>query len=145
MLFTCVAPYTKRKGLPISGPLLRKKKIILFTHVAPRIKSKGLPIGAPHILYYFQHALHRVHKAKGSIGMFSRFIILLIKFPEVFAGQLVSSSLRIIQTISHQIPIGRSIYFSYTTVINIREVRVIYLYLSESSSSIMQKKKITEP
>jgi hypothetical protein len=163
MLFTRVALRTKSKWLPIGGPLLSKKtyafymcsiaykkqetpdrrpliqqkKSILFTRVAPRIKSKGLPIDAPHIIYYFQHALHHVHKARGSVGMCTRFIILLIKFPKVFAAHLVSSSLCIIQTISHQILIGGSIYFSYTTVINIREVRGIYLYLSESNSSSM--------
>jgi hypothetical protein len=137
MLFTCVASRTKSKGPPIGDPLSSKKKSILFTCVAPRIKSKRLPIGAPHIIYYFQHALHHVHKARGSVGMCARFIILLIKFPKVFTAHLVSSSLCIIQTISHQIPIGGSIYFSYTVVINIREVRGIYLYLSESNSSSM--------
>jgi hypothetical protein len=136
MLFTRVAPRTKNKGLPIGGRLLsrektyafytrstvykkqgvpewlsliQQKKSMLFTRVASRTKSKGLPIDAPHILYYFQHVLHRVHKARGSVGMCSRFIILLIKFREVFAGQLVSSSLYIIQTISHQISICGSI------------------------------------
>jgi hypothetical protein len=116
-LFTCVTPHTKRKGLPIDGPLLSKnlgflhawhriqkarapdrqyltqQKLIFFTRVAPRIKSKGapnqhfthllllsavlrrvqkargLPINAPHIFYYFQHALRRVKKARGFIGM----------------------------------------------------------------------------
>jgi hypothetical protein len=128
-------PYTKK----------REENSMFFTRVAPRTKSKGLPIGAPHILYYFQNGLRHVQKASGSIGMCFRFIILLIKFLEVFAAQLMLSSLYIIHTISHQIPIGGAIYFSYTTVINIREVRDIYLYLSESSSSSMQKKKITEP
>jgi hypothetical protein len=42
MLFTCVAPRTKSKGLLISGPLL-SKKIMLFTRVASRTKSKGAP------------------------------------------------------------------------------------------------------
>jgi hypothetical protein len=147
MLFTCVAPHTKSKGLPIDGLLLYKKreKSMLFTRVAPRTKSKGLLISAPHILYYFKNALHHVQKARGFIVMYSRFIILLIKFPEVFATQLVSSFFCIIHTISHQILIGSAIYFSYITVINIREVRGIYLYLSKSSSSSMQKKEITEP
>jgi hypothetical protein len=45
MLFTCVAPRTKSKGLPIGGPLFSKN--MLFTRVAPRTKSKGLPIGGP--------------------------------------------------------------------------------------------------
>jgi hypothetical protein len=45
--------------------------------------------------------LHHVHKVRGSVGMCSKFIILLIKFLEVFAAQLVSSSLCIIQTISN--------------------------------------------
>jgi hypothetical protein len=44
MLFTCVAPRTKSKGLPIGGPLL-SKKLMLFTRVAPHTKSKGLSIG----------------------------------------------------------------------------------------------------
>jgi hypothetical protein len=101
--------------------------------------QKGLPIDAPRIFYYFQHTLRRVQKARGSIGMCSKFVILLIKFSKVFAAQRVSSSLCIIQTINHQISIRGSIYFSYTTVINIQEVRGIYLYSSSSSS--MQKKK----
>jgi hypothetical protein len=46
MIFTCVAPRIKSKGLPIGGPLL-SKKFMLFTHIAPRTKSKGLPIGSP--------------------------------------------------------------------------------------------------
>jgi hypothetical protein len=60
--------------------------IILFTRVAPCTKSKGIPIDAPHIFYYFQHALHRVQKARGFIGMCSKFIILLIKFSKVFVA-----------------------------------------------------------
>jgi hypothetical protein len=36
--------------------------------------------------------LYRVQKARGSIGMCSKFIILLIKFSKVFAAQQVSSS-----------------------------------------------------
>jgi hypothetical protein len=67
--------------------------IILFTHVAPRIKSKGLPINAPHIFYYFQHVLNCIQKVRGSIGMCSKFIILLIKFSKVFAAQQVSLSM----------------------------------------------------
>ncbi len=80
---------------------------MLFTRIAPRTKCKMLLIGGPQIFYYFQHALHCVQKARGSIGMCSKFIILLIKFSKVFAAQRVSSSLCIIQTISHQILIGR--------------------------------------
>jgi hypothetical protein len=90
-LFICVAPYTKSKGLSIGGPLLSKKSI-LFTHVAPRIKGSGLLIDAPHI-YYFQHVLPRVQKVRGSICMCSKFIILFIKFSNVFAAQRVSSSM----------------------------------------------------
>jgi hypothetical protein len=98
-LFTCVAPYTESKGLPIGGPLLSKnlgfficvashikskglpidgpllsRNLCFFTCIAPRTTSKGLPIDAPHIFYYFQHVLYRVQKARGSIGMCSEFI-----------------------------------------------------------------------
>jgi hypothetical protein len=72
---------------------LTQQKLMLFTCVAHRTKSKGLPIDAPHIFYYFQHALHHVQKARGSIGMCSKIIILLIKFSKVFAAQQVSSSM----------------------------------------------------
>jgi hypothetical protein len=113
---------------------------MLFTRVAPRTKSKGLPIGGPYNFYYFRHALRRAQKARGSIGICVKLVILVIKFPKKFADQRVSSSFSIIQTMSHQIPIGSSIYFSFTVVINIQEVRGIYLYLSASSSSSMQKK-----
>jgi hypothetical protein len=108
-------------------------------------KKQGAPDWrSTHPLLLSECVLSRT-KSKGSVGMCSRFIILLINFPEVFAAQLVSSSLCIIHTTSHQILIDGAIYFSYTVVINIREVRGIYLYLSKSSSSSMQKKKITEP
>jgi hypothetical protein len=60
--------------------------------------------------------------------MRSKFVILLIKFPKInFADQRESSSLSIIQIISHQIPIDGSIYFSYTIVINIQEGASIYI------------------
>jgi hypothetical protein len=170
MLFTRVALHTKSKGLSIGGPLLNKKTYAFYTRsttykkqgapdwrsthllllsarASPRTKSKGLPFSGPHIFYYFQHALHRVQKARGSIGMGVKFVISVIKFPKYFADQRVSLSLSIIQTMSHQIPIGGSIYFSYIIVITIREVRGIHLYSSASSSSSVQKKerKITKP
>jgi hypothetical protein len=78
--------HIKNKRLLIGGSLLSEKESLLFTRVAPRIKSKGLPIDTPHIFYYFQHALHRVQKVRGSVGMCSRFIILIIKFAKVFAA-----------------------------------------------------------
>jgi hypothetical protein len=46
MFFTCVAPHTKSKELPIDGHL-SSKKLILFTRVAPHTKSKGILIGGP--------------------------------------------------------------------------------------------------
>jgi hypothetical protein len=119
IFYTCSTAYKKQGTLDRRPLIYQKKKSMLFTRVASRRKSKRLPIGAPHILYCFQHALCRIHKVRDSVGMCSRFIILLIKFSEVFASQLVSSSLCIIQTISHQIPIDGSIYLSYTTIINI--------------------------
>jgi hypothetical protein len=140
MFFTCVTPHTKSKGLPIGGPLL-SKKLMFFTRVAPRTKNKGLLIGGPHIFYYFQHALHRIQKARGSIGMCAKFVILAIKFPKYFADQRVSSSFSIIQTISHQISIGGSIYFSYTAVINIQEVGAsIYIYLHQVHPACKRKR-----
>jgi hypothetical protein len=92
MLFTRVTPRTKSEGLPIGGSLL-SKNLYFFTRVAPHTKRKGISIDAPHIFYYFQHALCRVQKARGSISMCSKFIILLIKFSKVFAAQQVSSSI----------------------------------------------------
>jgi hypothetical protein len=139
MLFTRIAPRTKSKWLPIDDPLLNKK-LMLFTRVAPRTKSKELPISGPHIFYYFQHALRRVQKARGTIGMCAKFVILVIKLPKYFADQRVSLSLSIIQTMSHQIPINGLIYFSYIAVINIQEIRGIHLCSSASSSTSMQKK-----
>jgi hypothetical protein len=80
---------------------------MLFTRVAPRTKSKGAPDRrSTHLLLLSTCASPRT-KVRGSIGMCSKFIILLIKFSKVFPAQRVSSSLCIIQTISHQIPIGR--------------------------------------
>jgi hypothetical protein len=68
------------------GSWLMFLTIILFTHIAPCTKSKGIPINAPHIFYYFQHALRRVQKTRSSIGMCSKFIILLIKFSKSFCS-----------------------------------------------------------
>jgi hypothetical protein len=139
MFYTRVAPRTKSKGLPISGPLL-SKKLMLFTRVAPRTKSKGLLISGPLLsktLRLFTRVAPRI-KSKG-LPIYGPL------FSKKITDQLESSSLSIIQTISHQILIGGSIYFSYTAVINIKEVRGIYLYLFASSSSSMQKKKITQP
>jgi hypothetical protein len=81
--------------------------LLLSARASPRTKSKGLHRCVLQI-YYF---INQVSKS--------------------FADQRVSSSLSMIQIVSHQIPIGGSIYF--------------YLYLSSSSSSNMQKKKITKP
>jgi hypothetical protein len=75
------------------GSWLISLNIILFTRVAPCTKSNGLPINAPYIFYYFQRVLCRVQKVRSSIGMCSKFIILLIKFLKVFAAQQVSSSM----------------------------------------------------
>jgi hypothetical protein len=135
----------KKQGAPNRQSHIQLKKEHAFYTCSITYKSKWLMIGGPHISYYFQHVLCRVQKARGSIGMCAKFVILVIKFPKYFAAQLVSSSHCIIQTISHQISIASSVYFSYTVVINIQEVRGIYLYLDSSSSSSMQKKKITEP
>jgi hypothetical protein len=120
----------KEQGAPDRRSLIQQKKRAYFYTCSTAYESKGLPIDGPHIFYYFQHAFRRVQKAWGSIGMCSKFVILLIKFQKKFTDQRESSSLCIIQTISHQIPIGGSIYFLYTVVINIQEVRGIYLYLS---------------
>jgi hypothetical protein len=91
VFYMCSTAYKKQEALDRRS--LTQQKIMLFTHVAPRIKSKGLPINAPHIFYYFQHALHHVQKARSSISMCSKFIILLIKLSKVFATQQVSSSM----------------------------------------------------
>jgi hypothetical protein len=89
MLFTRVEPRTKERGLLIDAPHIF---FYYFQHAFRRVqKARGLPIDAPHIFYYFQHVLHRVQKEMGSIGMCSKFIMLLIKFLKVFAAQQVSS------------------------------------------------------
>jgi hypothetical protein len=105
-------------------------KTYAFSHVAPRTKNKGLSIGTPHIFYYFQHVLHRVQKVRGSIGMCSQFIILLTKFSKVFAAQWVSSSLCIIQTISHQILIERfNIFLVYSCYQYIRSKGCLFIFI----------------
>jgi hypothetical protein len=80
----------KKQWAPDRRSLIQQK-LMFFTRVAPCTKSKGLLVGAPHIFYYFQYVFHRVKKARGSIGMCSKFIILL-KFSKVFVAQWVSSS-----------------------------------------------------
>jgi hypothetical protein len=86
--YTRSTTYKKARGsrsaVPYSVKNNKKRKSMLFTRVAPRKKSKELLIGGPHIFYYFQHVLHHVQKVRGSIGMCSKFIILLIKFPRNF-------------------------------------------------------------
>jgi hypothetical protein len=80
---------------------------MLFTRITPHTKSKRGSRSTLHTSSITSvHASPRT-KLRGSIGMCSKFIILLIKFSKVFAAQRVSSSLCIIQTISQQILIGR--------------------------------------
>jgi hypothetical protein len=98
--FTRIAPHTKKQGAPDRWPLIQQKKLMLFTCVAPRTKTQEAPDRRSTSSITFSTFRH-ILKARGSIGMSSRFIILLIKFPKVFAAQLVSSSLCIIQIISH--------------------------------------------
>jgi hypothetical protein len=69
-----------------------------------------------------------------------KFVTLIIKFPKYFADQRVPLSLSIIQTMSHQIPIGGSIYFSYTAVINIQEGASIYTHLHQVHPACKRKK-----
>jgi hypothetical protein len=92
MIFTCVAPHIKSKGLPIGGLLLSKnlvfyirstaykkqgapdrwsltrQKFRVFTCVAPHTKSNGLPIGGPLLSknLAFLHVWHHIQKARGS-------------------------------------------------------------------------------
>jgi hypothetical protein len=67
--------------------------IILFTCVAPHTKSKMAPYRcSTHLLLLSACSTHLLlQKARGSIGMCSKFIILLIKFSKVFTAQQVSS------------------------------------------------------
>jgi hypothetical protein len=151
MLFICVAPHTKSKGLRRSLVIKKERKKererekhAFYTH-STAYKKQGAPDRRPtHPLLLSEHALSRT-KSNGLHRYVLQISYFINQVPEVFAAQLVSSSLCLIHTISHQIPIGGAIYFSYIAVINIREVRDIYLYLSKSSSSSMQKKKIIEP
>jgi hypothetical protein len=93
-------------------------------------KQTGFPIDAPHIFYYFQHVLRRIQKASSFIGMCSKFIILLIKFLKVFTAQWASSSLCIIQTISHQIPIGQfNILLIYSCYQYTRSKRHLFIFI----------------
>jgi hypothetical protein len=43
--------------------------LLLSVRASPCTKSKGLQINAPYIFYYFQHAHHRVQKARVSISI----------------------------------------------------------------------------
>jgi hypothetical protein len=175
MLFTCVAPRTKSKGLLIGGPLF-SKTLILFTRIAPIQKVRGSRSAVPYSAKNNKnrgkacfYTCSTVYKKQGAPDRWSPHLLLLSArvLPHTkskvlhryvlqicysinqvsifFADRRESSSLSIIKTISHQIPIDGSIYFLYINVIYIQEVRDIYLYLDASSSSNMQKKKITKP
>jgi hypothetical protein len=142
MLFTHVVPRTKSKELPISGPLLSKKKLILFTRVAPRTKSKGLPLNGPHLLLVSARASPRTKSKE-----LHRYVLQIYYFiNQVF--RRFCSSVGVVIPLYHpnNKPSDPDRWFNIlTAVINIQEVRGIYLYLSSSSSSSIQKKKITEP
>jgi hypothetical protein len=70
----------------IRASWLTSLTIILFTCVAPCTKSKGAPDQRSiHLLLLLARASPHI-KVWGSIGMFSKFIILLIKFPKVFTA-----------------------------------------------------------
>jgi hypothetical protein len=62
--FTRIAPHTKKQGAPDRWPLIQQKKLMLFTCVAPRTKNKGLLIGGPHLLLLSARASPRT-KSKG--------------------------------------------------------------------------------
>jgi hypothetical protein len=59
--------------------------ILYFLHTQWHVQiSQRLPINVPNHLLYFLHMHHHVQKARGSIGMCSRFSIWLTKFSKVF-------------------------------------------------------------
>jgi hypothetical protein len=59
--------------------------LLLSAHASLRIKSKGLLINAPYNLYYFSYVPSTAQKkARGSIGMSSKFSTRLIIFSKVF-------------------------------------------------------------
>jgi hypothetical protein len=60
--------------------------LLLSARTSPRTKSNGLPIDAPINFYYFHYTHHHVQKARGSIGMHSRFSIWLAKFSKSFCS-----------------------------------------------------------
>jgi hypothetical protein len=137
--YTCSTVY-KKQGAPHQRSLIQQK-LMLFTRVVPRTKSKGLPIDAPHNFYYFHHALRRVQKERGSIGMCSKVIILLIKFSKVlqFSGchhPFVSSKHK-----SSDPDRWFNILLVYSCYQYIRSKGHLYIYLSSSSLFSKQTKK----
>jgi hypothetical protein len=69
------------------GFWLTSLTIILFTRVAPRIKSKWAPDQRSTNLILLSARASPCIKIRGSIGICSKFIILLIKFSKVFTAQ----------------------------------------------------------
>jgi hypothetical protein len=85
--YTCIAAYKKQGATNRCSIQL----LLLLACALLCTKRKGLPIDALYSFYYFQHAYHRVQKARGYLGMCSRFNIWLTKFSKVFAAQQISS------------------------------------------------------
>jgi hypothetical protein len=73
----------KKQGATDRWSLTQQKIYTFYMHITAYKKVRGLSIDASHIFYYFQHALHRVQKASGAIGLCSKFIILLIKYTDL--------------------------------------------------------------
>jgi hypothetical protein len=88
--------------------------------------------------------------------MCAKFVILLIKFLKYFTDQQVSSSLSIIQTMSHQIPIGgyqytRSkghlfifIYIKFIQHAKEKDYKALGLSLSLDSARLVKSYKDTK-
>jgi hypothetical protein len=133
MLFTRVAPHTKSKGLLIGGPLFSKKTYAFYTRSivykkqgAPdRWSTSSITFSTRFVVYKKQGAPDRwsTHllllsarasphtKSKGLHRCVLQIYYFINQVSKNFADQRVSSSLSMIQIISHQIPISGSIYF----------------------------------
>jgi hypothetical protein len=126
----------KKQGAPDLRSLVQQETYAFYMRNTV-YKKQGAPDRCSTHLLLLSACLRHIQKARGSIGMCSKIIILLIKFSKVFAAQRVSSSLCIIQTISHQIPIRLFNILLVYSCYQYTRSKGIYLYLSSSSSSSM--------
>jgi hypothetical protein len=112
ILFICVAPHKKSKGLPIDVTFYS----YTFYMCSAAYKKQGASDRCPILLLYFLHVQHRVQKVRGSRLMSrSTLILFTCVVPLIKIKGLLNRT---------------SLYFSYTFIINVWKAQDTYIYKS---------------